>query len=181
MDLRPRGGQHRQAQPVASRPTSLQPRTQESTSFSKAAASTKRRVPGKKITALIVAGALTVLVGFLVWSKLTDQIDSSRYQAVFLTNGQVYFGKLHDYYGNRPYMTDVYYFQGSNAGGASQSSTQQLRKLGQEVHGPEQKLILNKDSILFVENLREDSSVVSAIAKGSDGETTANPTGGITR
>lgn len=182
MDLRPRGGQHRPAAPVTAR-TAQAPREEQRapSAVSKPAPTKKNRIVSKKhFVALVIIAAL-IAAGLFAWSKMTNQIDGARYQAVFLTNGQVYFGKLHDYYGNRPYMTDVYYFQGSNAGGTSQSSTQQLRKLGQEVHGPEQKLILNKDSILFVENLREDSSVVSAIAKGSDGETTANPTGGITR
>ena len=122
---------------------------------------------------IILVGAL-IGAGYYLLSK--SQIDSSKYQAVFLTNGQVYFGKLHDYYTERPYLTDVYYIQapnGQNADDASAAATadatnQQLVKLGSEVHGPENKLILNKPSILFVENLTEEGKVVQLINQGED-------------
>ena len=92
-----------------------------------------------------------------------NQVDGSKYQAVFLSNGQVYFGKLHGYYTGRPYLTDVYYIQSpttSSSGSSSTDTNQQLVKLGSEVHAPENEMILNKSSILFVENLTDKSKVV---------------------
>lgn len=96
-----------------------------------------------------------------------SQIDSGKYQAVFLNNGQVYFGKLKGFYTDRPYLTDVYYIQAADGTAADankeQANTQKLIKLGKEIHGPENKLILNKDSVLFVENLTDNSEVVKVI------------------
>lgn len=119
-----------------------------------------------------VSGAIVVIVALLVSGLLysmRSQIDSSKYQAVFLTNGQVYFGKLHDYYTDRPYITDVYYIQAQDGTGAedaqasANASDQQLVKLGSEVHAPENTMILNKPSILFVENLTDEGKVVQLI------------------
>jgi Tfp pilus assembly protein PilN len=119
-----------------------------------------------------IAGAIVVVVALIISGSLyfyRSQIDSSKYQAVFLTNGQVYFGKLHNYYTNRPYLTDVYYIQapaGSDAtakADTTDTSNQQLVKLGSEVHAPTNEMILNKQSILFVENLTTDGKVVQLI------------------
>jgi len=99
-------------------------------------------------------------------------INKSEFQAVFLTNGQVYFGKLADL--NNKYVTikDIYYLQvqqNTNLQGASGSTTPNsqvsLAKLGNELHGPEDKMYIANDQMLFWENLKGDSKVVQAINK----------------
>lgn len=134
---------------------------------------------------LVLVGGLTLILavaGYVVWQLVFSQIMPGRYQAVFLSNGQVYFGKLHDYYGSRPYMTDVYYFQAKEQADGKPSGDQTLVKLGKEIHAPEDKLILNKDSILFVENLQDSGSVVDAIKKDGQSSATNPPaTGSVTR
>jgi len=101
-------------------------------------------------------------------------IDSNKNQAVFLTNGQVYFGKLHTLNGGYMKLTDIYYLQttakdtsSSDLQAASgQSSTDvQLIKLGDEIHGPDDEMIISKDQVLFFENLKKDSKVSSSITK----------------
>lgn len=90
-----------------------------------------------------------------------DPINSGEYQAVFLDNGQVYFGKLKqksDFFS----LTDVYYLQ-SGTGSLDQTSSLSLSKLGNEAHGPEDKMEINKDHILFIEDMKPDSKVVKAI------------------
>ena len=143
-----------------------------------------RRLPpkqGKRLMMSVLLIIVLVLAGALLWQRLNNRIMGSRYQAVFLSNGQVYFGKLHDYYTSRPYLTDVYYFQANTQTSSGQSSggSQLLVKLGDEIHAPEGKLILNKDAILFVENLTDKGKVVEAIKK--NGQQTQTTTGGITR
>lgn len=140
----------------------------------------------KKVLLIAVLLLLAFAAIFALWRQLSSQVMTNRYQAVFLNNGQVYFGKLHDYYGSRPYMTEVYYFQSNGQSGvtAAQQSggSQLLVKLGQEIHAPENKLILNKDSIVFVENLTDNGKVTEAIKKDAHGSAaTTESTGGITR
>lgn len=126
-----------------------------------------RKLSRKRLITVVVTllALLTLLAGaWYAWANVFSQVDSSRYQAVILNNNQVYFGKLHAYGTSHPYLTDVHYFQASSVNDTS--SNKQLVTLGDEVHGPDNKLILNPNSILFVENLKEDSNVAQAIKKG---------------
>lgn len=90
----------------------------------------------------------------------------SQYQAVFLTNGQVYFGKLKGTSGNYITLKDVYYIQSNpqQAGGSASPSPQlALVQLGNEIHGPESQMQISTDQVIFWENLKSDSKVVDAI------------------
>lgn len=93
--------------------------------------------------------------------------DPTKWQSVFLNNGQVYFGHLQrvdaDYIG----ITNVYYLRAAQALQPSTTSTPppsfELVKLGGELHGPEDAIYFEKSSVLFWENMRPDSQVVQAI------------------
>lgn len=100
----------------------------------------------------------------------------SGYQAVFLTNGQVYFGKISNAQGTYATLTDIFYLQvvqpplqgqqeaGQPAAPAPQAQPQiSLVKLGNELHGPIDEMQINRDHILFYENLKSDGQVVAAI------------------
>lgn len=96
------------------------------------------------------------------------RFDRGEYQAVFLTNGQVYFGKL--YGENRQYavLRDIYYLQVTQPPqplqeGQTPPANVNVVKLGGELHGPEDEMRINRDHILFVEDLKEDSRVLIAI------------------
>jgi hypothetical protein len=98
----------------------------------------------------------------------------SDYQAVFLTNGQVYFGKLTNPDGDYVTLTDIYYLQvgpqqGSATSPTSASSTAQqqisLVKLGNELHGPVDEMHISRAQILFYEQLKTDGQVVKAITQ----------------
>ncbi len=100
-------------------------------------------------------------------SAATD-IEADKYQAVFMTNGQVYFGKLSDVTRTYADLTDVYYLQVQQAVQPAANNTDQksqvsLTKLGSELHGPTDKMHISRDQILFWENLKDDSTVVKAI------------------
>ena len=100
-------------------------------------------------------------------------IDSSKYQAVFFTNGQVYFGKLQAFSDQYLKLTDVFYLQTQqteqDAKNLQKTSTDQnnvqLTKLGAEIHGPQDEMIISKDQVLFYENLKSDGKVVTSINK----------------
>jgi hypothetical protein len=106
---------------------------------------------------------------------------ASGYQAVFLTNGQVYFGKMTQANSDYPMLTDIYYLQvvqpplqGQQIGATAQTAQQQISlvKLGNELHGPMDEMHISKAQILFYEDLKSDGQVVKAIAAYK-----ANPTG----
>jgi hypothetical protein len=98
---------------------------------------------------------------------------ASDYQAVFLTNGQVYFGKVSDASGDYVTLKDIYYLQvtqpplqGSAEQGqqaAGQQPQISLVKLGNELHGPVDEMHINRSQVLFYEDLKEEGQVVKAI------------------
>ncbi len=97
-------------------------------------------------------------------------IDSTTYQAVFLDNNQIYFGHLKNVNSQFPELTDVYYVQLSESVPANSKGNKKLVptgrviKLGEvETHGPKNIMIINRNHILFWEDLRPDSQIIQAI------------------
>lgn len=97
-------------------------------------------------------------------------IDKSKYQAVFLNNGQVYFGKIKQMNDKYVNLDTIYYLQTNNNSNSSDSTAAAnqnvtLVKLGCELHGPFDQMVINADQVLFWENLKDDSQVVTKIAE----------------
>jgi len=144
----------------------------------------------KKISIIVFAIVLIFLVVFFhknitnIFNKSAP--DSSAYQAVFLANGQVYFGKISETDNTYVVLKDIFYLQANSnqlqATGTNQTSTPQaqsqmsLVKLGNELHGPTDEMFINRDQILFFENLKPDSRVVTAITtyQNTNGTTSEN-------
>ncbi|MDO8592311.1 MAG: hypothetical protein Q7R92_00890 [bacterium] len=105
------------------------------------------------------------------FGRLSDWADFTKYQAVFLSNGQVYFGKVTDANDQTLVLEDIYYLRTTanlQTSGAQPAATPEadnfsLVKLGNEIHGPADKMSINLLQVLFVEDLKADSKVVEAI------------------
>jgi hypothetical protein len=133
---------------------------------------------GKVLSVLLALAALAI-VGWLtvraVNALMADSaIKGKQYQAVFLTNGQVYFGKVTHTDASYLKLTDIYYLQvQQQVQPKDQNSSQQpqvsLAKLGGELHGPEDVMYVNHSQVLFWENLKSDGKVADAIAKYKNG------------
>ena len=124
--------------------------------------------PNKVIAIAIIAIGLLALIGAVYYYKFSDPgVKTDKYQAVFLADGQVYFGKLSGVNNKYLKMTDVYYLQTNNQKEVTEESGEQsqpgLIKLGSEVHGPEDELRINAEQVSYWENLKSDSKVSSAI------------------
>jgi hypothetical protein len=85
------------------------------------------------------------------------------YQAVLLTNGTAYFGKLEGFGTSRPVLSEVYYIVTQNNPETKQSSNV-LVKRGKELHEPD-RMYLNPSQILCVEPVGEKSKVAQLIAQ----------------
>ena len=137
----------------------------------------KSGLPKLKLIGIIVG--ILLVVGAIFWwmgqqSNVAGLIDKSKYQAVFFTNGQVYFGKLSKVNNEYYKLTDIYYIQEAQKAAtksdnpqqtqeAQQGTSPQLVKLGNEIHGPEDSMIINRDQVLFFENLKKDGKVTDVI------------------
>lgn len=137
----------------------------------------KRRMSKAKLIVIgLVSAVLLALAAFWALSMYRSStamtIDSSKYQAIFFTNGQVYFGKLQMLNGEYMKLENIFYLQtktpeddskNPQETSAQTSPDVQLIKLGDEVHGPNDEMIVNKDQILFFENLKDDGKVSQSI------------------
>lgn len=136
----------------------------------------RRKWLKKAILAIVVIAVAAIGAFYLLNRPPQVTIDKSGYQAVFLANGQVYFGKLQQDAGGYLSMTEIYYLQVQDAqpnGSAVKDAnkTQQdvasgdtrLIKLGEELHAPKDYMVINKDQMLFWENLKDNGKVALAI------------------
>jgi hypothetical protein len=128
----------------------------------------------KLIAVVVLIIILGGLYAFGLLGFLTPQNEKT-FQAVFLSNGQVYFGHIKSL-SNWIVLKDVYYLQASTsplqaeatdatATPPKPNSNIQLVKLGGELHGPEDQMYIERDKVLFWENMKVDSKVMEAIGK----------------
>ncbi|OGY50625.1 MAG: hypothetical protein A2951_01920 [Candidatus Buchananbacteria bacterium RIFCSPLOWO2_01_FULL_56_15] len=125
------------------------------------------------IVVILIAGGVYLLNGSGGLGLSGIQLRT-QWQAVFLTNGQVYFGKISKINNDYIWLHDIYYLQvvtqplqrsqeGDTAAPQQQEQRLTLIKLGNELHGPRDEMIINRDQMVLLEDLKDDSRVVQAI------------------
>jgi hypothetical protein len=120
---------------------------------------------------LLVSGAaLAITVSILMalgGNREGKYVLDKQYQAVFLTNGQVYFGKITKMTEDFADIQDIYYLNSQSGTKTKQAATtsMSLVKLGCELHGPSDQMIINRSQVTFWENLSNDGKVVKAITQ----------------
>lgn len=145
------------------------------------------------LTTILILVAAIGLIGWYMSSKGTlpggrkegEKEKRSEWQAVFLTNGQVYFGKLSGESNRLVTLREVYYLQLAQAPQPEEQKSQtpppqiSLVKLGQELHGPVDEMRINRDHILFIEDMKNSAKVVEAIERykkeGPQAQTSVSP------
>lgn len=130
----------------------------------------------KRVFIFILASVLIAVLLF-VWrgrrgggeffGNLLGVAPAASYKAVFLTNGTSFFGRIKKMDANFITLEDVFYLRTKTApvqatAAASQNQLE-LVKLGDEIYGPEDVMLLNRRQILSVQDLKADSKVVAAI------------------
>ena len=118
-----------------------------------------------------IIGAIAVVALLLAAAALYHNFGSGSenvkfdtpYQAVLLTNGSVYFGKLEGYGTKSPVLRDVYYVQSG-----TDPETKQVKNIlvhrGKELHAPD-RMYLNPTHIILVEPVGTNSKVADLIAQ----------------
>ena len=134
----------------------------------------------------VLLGVALLLVAVALYAGLANpgseskEINSKEYQAVFLSNGQVYFGKITDLNNKYLVLKNVFYIEnnsGSSNATQTQNSNYTLRKLGTtELHAPQDKMVVNRDTVTFWENLKDSSQVVTKISEYYKNPDAANTT-----
>lgn len=114
---------------------------------------------------------MSVAAGIWLGRNGLGATDNRQYQAVFLTNGQVYIGKLEEIKDNYLRLDQIYYLRstGPNVQSSPQQTTAnanadlQLIKKGKESYGPSDEMVISRRHFLYYENLQNDGKIVQAI------------------
>jgi hypothetical protein len=142
--------------------------------------STKAGRAGFLSFAVALAILLIAVICFLSIGKNDNleqkAVDTSKFQAIFLNGGQVYFGKVGELNTKFMQVSNIYYLrvnQQVQPGQTNSSNDVSLVKLGCELHGPQDSMVINREQVIFWENLKSDGQVNKAI----DEYVKANPNG----
>lgn len=109
----------------------------------------------KKNIVFFVVALIIILVAIIYWRQ--NKIEKP-YYAVYLENGDIYFGKLSFF----PYLSlkDVYFLQKNPSDSQNPFS---VLKFENAFWGPENKIYINKEKIIWKTRLRDDSQVLNII------------------
>jgi hypothetical protein len=118
-----------------------------------------RSIPGVVALLAVAGGAWWFVRGQQTVAMTTP------YQAVLLSNGSAYFGRLEGLGSAYPVLKEVYYVQ-SRPGQDGKPAVNILVKRGKEWHGPD-RMILTASSIVFVEPVNPGSRVSQLIAEAA--------------
>lgn len=178
----PWAGTARSVEPVVTKPP-----VERKTTSSGVKPSVKRRKPRRVLKTILVC---LLLIGILAGAWFGYQkiayvgIDTSRYQAVYLDNDDVYFGKVQKLLNGDILLNDVFRVQAApvetaktptsstdtaSTGSTQQSSEIRLIKPGKELHAPDDTMLINTGKVRFIENIGNKSSVAKAINDYRDG------------
>jgi hypothetical protein len=108
---------------------------------------------------IAIAVVLLAFAVVRVWDFTIPRVGAYHYQAVFLANGQTWFGHYRHRIGPYAAMDSVYYVQTNAAQDTDVPPTSQLIKRGNELQAPEADVLIPKTAILFIEDLRDDSPI----------------------
>ncbi len=130
----------------------------------------------KRIVGKIALVVLCLLIAAIVTAcaKTDDNLSfNSEYQAVFMDNGQVFFGKLEKGGSDHPLLREVYYI-GQQASPDGKQVANILLKRGNEWHAPE-FMYLSKNHIVMIEPVAPTSRVAELIKELKAKQPAAQP------
>lgn len=111
--------------------------------------------------------ALAALFAFYKGKSENTYIDNSKFQTVFLSDGSAYFGRIRSLNDRYLRLDSVFYMPDGAQLQPDEKPLEDVNvtKLGCERHKPTDLMIINRQQVLFWENLSNDSPVLEAIAQ----------------
>ncbi len=110
-------------------------------------------------TILVISLLLSLFFGSV--TAESHYVNKKGLQAVFLNNGQVYFGSIRSMNDKYIRLIGIYYLrvnQTVQPNGQQQSTAPELVALGCELHRPANEMLINRDQVTFWENLKNDTA-----------------------
>lgn len=104
-----------------------------------------------KILLILLAVLIVVSAGVIYWQKADFE---KPYYAIYMNDGNVYFGKISHF--PRFVVTNVWFLQGGS--GLSELT---VSRFSESIWGPEDKMYVNPDNIIWKTKLKKDSQLLS--------------------
>ncbi len=132
---------------------------------------------------IVIAAVVAVVVlvgGWFAWQGMQAPsmvINSSKYQAVSIVDGQIYFGKLSVVNDDYVKLTNAYYLQAQppkdttetdDEAPAAEQNDVKLIKLANKIYGPENEIVIAKSQIVSYENLKSDGQVAKWLKENAE-------------
>lgn len=118
----------------------------------------------------VAVAAVVFLAAFFFtqwWDFTLPAVGRAEYQAVFLANGQTYFGRYYDRIGGYAKIEDVYYLQQIQGADPNAAPDTKIVRRGRELHGPASRMLIPKSAVLFVEDLTDASPIAQFMKQDS--------------
>ena len=117
----------------------------------------------------IAAATLAFVLAFAFvrwWDFTIPAVGAQTYHAVFLANGQTFFGRYYDRIGPYVKVVDAYYIhQAADPEDPSRPGEARIVRRGGELHQPHAVMLIPKTSVLFVEGLSDTSPIAQFMAR----------------
>lgn len=108
---------------------------------------------------------LAIAMGFVVYTQNFSN-QHRGYTAVFMTNNQVYFGRLVSQNSFQVRLTDVFYLNDSKSLSSTDPNEDiSLIKMGKELHAPTDFISLSRSQIVSIQTMGNTSKISDAIEK----------------
>lgn len=118
---------------------------------------------------ILIIIAIAIVAFIIIYFAFLKDVLNKTYDAVFLDNNEVYFGKISSQGGNYIKLKDVYYLRVTyttktdDKGQQYQEPNYQIVKMGTEMHGPKDIMDITREHVLFLQPLAKDSQVLAVI------------------
>ncbi len=117
----------------------------------------------KKILIIVLIIVVFAGIGFFGYKYYLESKNSPYREAVFLDNGQVYFGRIERIDQQFMKLSDVYYLKTDDLQSSDPEKKIVLVKMGSELHGPEDAMYINRSQVLFYQKIQDASKINKAI------------------
>lgn len=108
----------------------------------------------KKFNKILIILAAILLIAFVAVIYRQKFGFEKPYYAVYMSDGNIYFGKISNF--PKFALTDVWILQGSG-----NSSELTVSKFNEAVLGPDNKMFINSDNMIWKTKLRDDSQLLA--------------------
>ncbi len=134
---------------------------------------TPKQKNNKSWIAILLSVIIVILIGVLLYTNTGEMDKEYKYKAIYLDNNQIYYAKVVREDALSIYLDDVFYIQTQQQTIPAEDEDSEPQVInvpvlihrGDEVHKPEGLLQLNRDKLVAIEEIGENSEILTEIER----------------